>query len=1086
MSFPASSPTTTSDLRLYHGNDLDVLAELLARELAQPHPQGPLAADVVLIPQPALRRWLQKSLAERFGVAANLRFLAPGEYVQELMQANLGQQPSASLQRERLPWRLLTALDQAPDEVAALLRDDADGLRRWELAQTLARSYERYQAWRADWLDAWQRGNADEDWQAALWRRISHGALSRAGLMSELLRRERLQVPVARLFVFACINVSPDVLRLIRRSAEQVPVHLFVPTPCRDYWGDVRSLQERLRSQGEAAFDDDEHPLLASCGRAGREFIRLLFDDFAGQARIDAAAYAEPSDRNGLLGRLREDLLHRRAPKPASTEPRLDGSLQIHACVSRLREVEVAHALIRDRLERQPELQPWQIALLAPDLAPYAATIEAVFGAARGGPHFVPYQLAQADQDSLLPQALHALLRLPDWRFNAAEIERYLGWPWLAGAFGVQPAETLKLLEALEQAGLRWGWDGEQRHRDATDASDANDPQALPNAQDEAFSWRFALQRLLLGHAAGEEAMLGDCAALPRLEGQGLSTLDALLSLLDALRGWRERLQRERSASRWHALLRELLDELLPARFDDEVDTPARERILQALQPLLRDAAPELEDRPLSLAVVREVLQQGLQADDTRAPWLGGGVAISRMVPMRLIPYRMVVLLGMEAGGFPRAEPFSALDRLSQPDSNARRLGDRDTVEDDRFLFLQILASSERELHLCYVESTDALGASASPLLHELEDCALAMFPAQSQQDARAHLHRQHPDQAFDADPALPWAASRWSLHEARADDAIWRCDAPSAASPVDIRQWHAFVRDPAAAFLRTAFGVESGLRDDRWQDLEPFAPDSLQTWQWQQRALQLCIEQSIADPGRLHDRLIAEALLTADLAGKQRVSDWWRKWDALAQELPLRSLQWRRQELRVPISEALLQGDWQGWRDAQPRIIQFKPANASRRLRSALDALLLTATQSASELSLWSFDKAWHVERFAPADADAAREGLEGWLALWRRHLREPLPLTADCALKYVENLQKKGGDEFAAWEAAGKLWPKTETEDEQRNAPSAAQRRLWSARSPFEDFEHELAVRFREAALSFALPISLCSGDGSGEEAA
>lgn len=64
------------DFRLYHSNSLDVLAALLAEELRTPAPgQALLAPDVVLIPQAALRRWLQATLAQAHGIAANLEFL---------------------------------------------------------------------------------------------------------------------------------------------------------------------------------------------------------------------------------------------------------------------------------------------------------------------------------------------------------------------------------------------------------------------------------------------------------------------------------------------------------------------------------------------------------------------------------------------------------------------------------------------------------------------------------------------------------------------------------------------------------------------------------------------------------------------------------------------------------------------------------------------------------------------------------------------------------------------------------------------------------------------------------------------------
>lgn len=81
---------SATDFRLYHSNALDVLAGLLASELRTPAPgQGPLEPDVVLIPQVALRRWLQATLAQAHGVSANLEFLTPGEFVQRALDANV-------------------------------------------------------------------------------------------------------------------------------------------------------------------------------------------------------------------------------------------------------------------------------------------------------------------------------------------------------------------------------------------------------------------------------------------------------------------------------------------------------------------------------------------------------------------------------------------------------------------------------------------------------------------------------------------------------------------------------------------------------------------------------------------------------------------------------------------------------------------------------------------------------------------------------------------------------------------------------------------------------------------------------------
>jgi hypothetical protein len=123
---------------LYHSNALDVLAGLLAAEVARVPADGDwLRPDVVLVPQFSMRRWLQQALAEQLGICANLRFLTPGEFVKEALDANLGKAGEGDeLPPEVLRWHLLRELRQRPPEaLAAYLNEaglrDADPRKAW-------------------------------------------------------------------------------------------------------------------------------------------------------------------------------------------------------------------------------------------------------------------------------------------------------------------------------------------------------------------------------------------------------------------------------------------------------------------------------------------------------------------------------------------------------------------------------------------------------------------------------------------------------------------------------------------------------------------------------------------------------------------------------------------------------------------------------------------------------------------------------------------------------------------------------------------------------------------------------------------
>ncbi|RBD95522.1 exodeoxyribonuclease V subunit gamma, partial [Xanthomonas oryzae pv. oryzae] len=108
------------DFRLYPSNALDTLAALLAQELRRPMPGQPLLQpEVVLIPQVAMRRWLQSTLAAEHGVAANLEFLTPGEFVARALERNLGAADD-DLDMATTQWRLYATLQSDLGRDAAL------------------------------------------------------------------------------------------------------------------------------------------------------------------------------------------------------------------------------------------------------------------------------------------------------------------------------------------------------------------------------------------------------------------------------------------------------------------------------------------------------------------------------------------------------------------------------------------------------------------------------------------------------------------------------------------------------------------------------------------------------------------------------------------------------------------------------------------------------------------------------------------------------------------------------------------------------------------------------------------------------
>ena len=95
---------------------------------------------------------------------------------------------------------------------------------------------------------------------------------------------------------------------------------------------------------------------------------------------------------------------------------------------------------------------------------------------------------------------------------------------------------------------------------------------------------------------------------------------------------------------------------------------------------------------PLGLADVRGLLAERLRGRPTRANFRTGSLTVATMVPMRSVPHRVICLLGLDDGAFPRAGVDDGDDVLARDP----RVGERDVRSEDRQLLLDAVLRRDR------------------------------------------------------------------------------------------------------------------------------------------------------------------------------------------------------------------------------------------------------------------------------------------------------------------------------------------------------------------------------------------------------
>lgn len=1146
------SANTSPDFRLYYSNALDVLAAVLAEELRKPVPgQSPLTPDTILIPQAAMRRWLQATLAQRHGVVANVEFLAPGEFVARALEANV---PGADedLETHALHWKLYAALTDpavlahpalgriaaylgaesgadsgtdlpaAPDtDARGTQRDDTDPLKAWTLAGELAAVFEKYQAWRRDWLLRWEAGADPDDPQAVLWRTVASGHSYRARRIQHYLDHfEGVGKPLPqglpkRLFAFATLNVSPDVLRVIASQARVGTTHFYMPTPSENYWGDLQALGRRLRG-GEPdplADSSGDSRLLQAWGAAGRDFVAVLGAHEIVQPSGEIRAHADPSPTahsgqagrgfgDSLLHRLQGDIHHRRPPPPAvpggdDARTRLaqlrhdDPSLQIHACHTPLRELQVLSDQLRslfDDSRFDPPLQPREIAVLAPNIDDYAPYLEAVFGSGADGGR-IPYALADTSPLASEPLAevfVH-LLGLPVSRFGLTEILDLLGSAPIADAAGLDAPALDRLREWLQPAGVRWGLDA--NHRASHQAP-----------RDDAWTWQFALDRLLLGHATGADEDIHAVdgrrvAPMPELEGSALDALDTLIRLLRVLARQQHTLAQALTPAQW----RERLLALLVALFPTEPAQADAQRALDRLRKLIDRFATQAEQAgftaPVPAQIVRHHFTGVLGEADTRAPLLTGGVSFGRMVPMRLLPFRVICVLGMNDGDYPRRDPAAGLNRLTAAVAAGKRQpGDRSLREDDRFLFLQLFTAAQDVFYVSYLGADPRDGSAREPsvLVSELLDEAARQHadPAAAARQLVLH-HSLQPFAAAEfgggddgkADPRRSsyrraWHPAAGSLSAPRTPLPPWFDGVPLAppdldaeATSVSLDDLYRFLTRPADQFLRQRLGIRSAEIDEVASDQEPLllSGHGLEKYALQGHFFDALLRGD--DDQTIHASLRARALLPSGAIGVLGVQALRTEMAPYAEAFAA----WRGDavadapRLEVDIDGIRLHGRLREMYPHGLARLRFGEPGGPSTIRQGLDWLLASAAGLTQPLVTFhdGGDSGFGPHVRAPIEPAQARTALRHLLALRERGLREPLPFAprAGWALYQAEDGRKGLQEAARKWHGSERSFAESDAD-----APRLALR----GRDPFADDRSQRAF----ADLSFDVFAAVTAG--------
>jgi len=1061
-------------LHLHRAERADVLVEALGDVLRVPLPD-PLQPEVVSVPTRGVERWLTQRLAHRLGtsgrgdgVCANLEFPFPGRLVGDAMAAACGVTRDADpWQPERAVWPLLGVVDASMEEpwlatVAAHVGQQRS--RRFTTARHVVDLFDRYAVHRPAMVRAWAAGDdvtatgaplpAEHRWQAQLWRRL-RAAIGMPGPAERLA--EACAALIAdpsvvdadlpgRFAIFGLTRLPASYLDVLRALAEHRDVHLFLLHPSPVLWDRVAlrapDLAVRRRSD-DPTVDVPLHPLLRSWGRDAREMQLVLTG--AGHDVVDVHhALVAPAPAT-LLERLQQAVRGDAAADDASTPPAADDrSVQVHACHGRARQVEVVRDAILHLLVEDPTLEPRDVIVMCPDIEAFAPLIHATFGAGdgldddeelreeTGRPADLRVRLADRSlrQTNPVLAAVSVLLDLAAGRVTSTQVLDFAGRDPVRRRFRLDDDDLARAKEWVSSTAIRWGLDGAHR-----------EPYKLANVDQN--TWRAGLDRILVGVTMAEEEqrLVDGVLPLDDVESSSIDLAGRFAELVDRLHVALLAMQGTRTVAAWSEVLREAALALMAV---SDRDAWQRAQLHRILDDVVGEATTGdgVSGAELDLAEVRALLADRLRGQPTRANFRTGHLTFCTLVPMRSVPHRVVVLLGLDDTAFPRKGERDGDDLVGAEPF----VGDADGRSEDRQLLLDALLAATDRLVITYSGRDERTNAELPPAVPvgELLD---AVGP-----EARAAVVVHHPLQPFDPrnfeDGRLgrpgPWSFDGVTVHGARAMLGARDGTAPFLAGPlpppppsdvIELDSLVRFVQHPVRAFLRQRLGISVGDFEEDVDDAIPVELDGLQKWAVGERVLGARLAGASAEACRAAEEARGE-LPPHGLAGViyDDVAETVECIVSEVEQLTGAGAEVDSVEVTVRLDDGrLLIGTVPGIVGSTARAVTFSKVAAKHRVAAWVRFLALSAGRPADGFEVVTIGRSSAkrakvtVTCFSPLADDAAevekraREHLHDLIALYDRGMREPLPIFCATSAAYAEAVRHRRDTRNAAamaWE--------------------------------------------------------------------
>ncbi len=713
-------------LTVYRSNRAEWLAELLSEQLRVTPPALSETIEIAVSTWPT-SRWLGEQISIANGINAQIIFPFPGTYLRKLVATvlELEVEIDDKWKANHLVWSVLDQLPEILNSKQAnslkkwmaekASQNEELNIHEWHLAKSIAEAFDDYILYRPDLIKKWSSDlniNIDinnnlpsqSDWQPLLFKsllksiNIDPFAIQAEKAIKALQSKTISSVNLpSEVRFFGISSLAPIHVDFIQALSGVVDVEIFLLTPCKDLWQRSKTRRQQLEEKWMEPLDGSwlvESPRLeANLGRMGAEFQQLL--EGSGEYLLgewkERDLFALPvqiaqnlSREATLIEQLQQNLVSKERLFPLHRQPK-DNSLLFIECPGVKRQVQVIRDQIIQLLANDKTLEARDILIMTPQVDRFAPLIASVFNDRNSTKVDLPWRVTDRSQEQKtgIGQFVLLLIDIASKKLTASNLENLLSNSSFLQHKQIKQEEIDELTKLLQKTGFRWGINSTDKDGDET------------------HSLHWCLNRWLLGLIIPKEhgRVVGDIAPFTTTVDPKkiMRWWDLLTKLSDQI----IQLRSPKTCCEWVDLLKDILKQ--SRQKEDEISLD-QTYFLNVLDNWKRVAnGCELK---LSNLVVKDIITDSLKIESGRFGHRSGSITVSALEPMRAIPHRVIILMGLDESVFPNTQIRPSFNLLEKK----RHLGDPRSSDKDRYTLLEAIMSTREKLIISWNSRDERTG----------------------------------------------------------------------------------------------------------------------------------------------------------------------------------------------------------------------------------------------------------------------------------------------------------------------------------------------------------------------------------------